>query len=647
MNALRVPRREEASGDPGGLTGVDGLTGVANDGPPWTRWARRQPLAASLLAALVATVLITSFATSYWIFLITTGAISIVVMQGFGVIVGRSGVITLCQMSFAGIGAWIVGWCNVHNVPGGFYLWLLIGALAAVVAGVLIGLPALRLRGVNLAVATFAFATSIDVIFTAVNFPGQENFKFVQRPAGFDDDTRYLIFVILIITAIFLGLRWLDRTRVGAAWIEIRHSERAAAAHGINIARSKVAAFALSAFIAGIAGGLTAGQLGLVSAQNFASGGSVAMFAVALFVGTHNPEGAIFGGIIGALFPVLLDKIHVPQDLGALFFGVGAVMVLKAGGSQTDIERAKRRRKRVQALLNRPRHRVAPADAPSAAALPAAADPAAATPAPRPAATGGTPALRVSGLTVKFGTLTAVNDVTLEVAPGRILGLVGPNGAGKSTLINAVTGFVRDYAGEITLNGASIDRLAAHRRARAGVRRSFQQLRVPPALTVGMFLQVAAGRRLSPTEIEEQLDWFECPPADCPIDVIDVGTRRILEVAGLAAGHSPVVLLDEPAAGQSAEQTEALAARLAEIPARSGSALVLVEHDIELVRSTCDTLAVLDFGQLIAYGSPNEVLADPRVVAAYLGGESQVNSPTPERGEDEPSTTPSPTGQEN
>jgi branched-chain amino acid transport system permease protein len=627
--------------DPDGLSGADGLTGAGQDGPPWVRWVRAWPVTASLLIGLVATVLIYSVASAYWLFLITSGAISIVVMQGFGVIVGRAGVITLCQMSFAGIGAWIVGWCNVHSVPGGFYVWLLVGALAAVVAGVLIGLPALRLRGVNLAVATFAFATSVDVIFSAVNFPGQDNNLIVERPAGFVDDNRYLVLVVVVIAAIFLGLRWFDRTRTGGALIEIRHSERAAAAHGINVARSKVLAFAISAFIAGIAGGLMAGQLGLVQASNFVSGSSIAMFAVALFVGTHNPEGAIFGGILGALFPVLLDKIGLPQDLGALFFGVGAVLVLKAGGSQTDLDRAKRRRKRVAALLSRPRRR---------AAEPALAGASSTTAVPRQApATTAEPVLKVSGLTVKFGTLTAVNNIDLELPAGGILGLVGPNGAGKSTLINTVTGFVRDYAGTVSLNGAVIDGLSAHKRAKAGVRRSFQQLRVPPALTVGMFLQVAAGRKLTNDEIQEHLDWFDCPPAECPIDVIDVGTRRILEVAGLAAGRPPVLLLDEPAAGQSAEQTEALAARLAEIPARSGSAVVLVEHDIELVRSTCDTLAVLDFGQMIAYGLPEQVLQDPRVVAAYLGGDvpaepqAPSDSPTPQGDEEQPS----PIGQEN
>lgn len=645
MKALRLSRRADAMGSTpagaDGLTGADGLSGVGQGGRPWVEFARRQPVATSLLLGLVATFVIYSMASAYWLFLITSGAISIVVMQGFGVIVGRAGVITLCQMSFAGIGAWIVGWCNVHSVPGGFYVWLLVGALAAVVAGVLIGLPALRLRGVNLAVATFAFATSIDVIFSAVNFPGQDDNLIVERPAGFVDDNHYLVLVVVVIAAIFLGLRWLDRTRTGGALIEIRHSERAAAAHGVNVARSKVLAFAISAFIAGIAGGLMAGQLGLVQASNFASGSSIAMFAVALFVGTHNPEGAIFGGILGALFPVLLDKIGLPQDLGALFFGVGAVLVLKAGGSQTDLDRAKRRRKRVRALLDRPRARAgesAGADGAASATTPVR---------PKPVA-GGVPALKVSGLTVKFGTLTAVDNIDLELPAGGILGLVGPNGAGKSTLINTVTGFIRDYQGTVTLGGKAIDGLSAHRRARAGVRRSFQQLRVPPALTVGMFLQVAAGRTLSNQEIQEHLDWFDCPPADCPIDVIDVGTRRILEVAGLAAGRPPVLLLDEPAAGQSAEQTEALAARLAEIPARSGSAVLLVEHDIELVRSTCDTLAVLDFGQLIAYGPPSEVLADPRVVAAYLGGDTSTqrapsDSPTPQGDEEQPS----PTGQEN
>jgi ABC-type branched-subunit amino acid transport system ATPase component/ABC-type branched-subunit amino acid transport system permease subunit len=560
-----------------------------------------------LVAGAVLVALMYSAASLYQIFLLTGAAISVVIMQSYGLITGRAGVISLCQMSFAAIGAWTVGWCNLGNVPGGFYLWLVLGGLAAVVAGIAIGLPALRLRGVNLAVATFAFATSLDVVFGAINFPGQDEFNFVRRPDLFTTDRDYFLLASIVVAGLFVALWWLDRSKIGGGWIEIRQSERAAAAHGISVTVGKLTAFAASAFVAGVGGGLMAGQLGVVSAANFTSGVSVAFFAIALFIGTHNWEGALLGGLLGALFPVLIDKVGIPQDLSAMFFGIAAIHILRHGVSQTDDIRARRRSRRTKITPSIVDITRAPVQRPE----------------PGPVA------LEIRDLRVRFGNLVAVDGVNLTV-PGRsIVGLVGPNGAGKSTVINAVTGFVAGYGGSVLLRGKPIDRLPAHRRARAGVRRSFQQLRVPAALTVGMFLQLAAGRTLTAQVIDEQLALFGCPGADVPIDTVDIATRRLLEVAGLAAGAPPVLLLDEPAAGQSSAETRLLASRIAEIPGRSDTAIVLVEHDIELVRSICDVVVVLDFGRVIAHGPPDQVLSEPAVIAAYLGGDLNSKEEVP------------------
>ncbi|GAA3004597.1 branched-chain amino acid ABC transporter ATP-binding protein/permease [Actinokineospora diospyrosa] len=564
-----------------------------------------KPLPLALVVAAVVVVVLSAVSDSSTLFNLTSAAVSVVFMQSYGLITGRAGVISLCQLSFAAIGAWTVGWANVNDVPGGLYVWLLLGGLVAVVAGLLIGLPALRLRGVNLAVATFAFAIALDVVFGGLNFPGQDDYDFVTRPELFDTDQAYFVFTALVAAAIFVGLYFLDRSRLGGALVEIRHSERAAAAHGISVTKGKLAAFALSAFVAGIGGGLMAGQLGVVTAGNFSSFASVAMFAIALFVGTNNAEGAIAGGLMGAFVPVLMDNIGIPQDLASLLFGLGAIQVLRMGQSQTDLIRTQRRRK--QAAKNP----LPPIEAPPVSVFPKRRP-------VRPRGSGA-PALEVRDLRVAFGNLVAVDDVNLVLPRGHIVGLVGPNGAGKSTLINTVTGFTTNYTGQVLLNGKPIDGLAAHHRARAGVRRSFQQLRVPTSISVGMFLQVAAGKTLTTREISEQLRLFGCPPADTPMEAVDVATRRLLEVAGLAVGRPPVLLLDEPAAGHSSDETRLLVERLSEIPERFNTSLLLVEHDIELVRATCDQVVVLDFGRVIAAGPPERVLSDPTVIAAYLG----------------------------
>ncbi|MEU5697037.1 ATP-binding cassette domain-containing protein [Actinosynnema sp. NPDC020468] len=563
---------------------------------------RPHPVVLGLLVTAACTALVAGFASSYVLFLLTGAAITTVFMQSYGLITGRAGVISLCQLSFAALGAWVVGWANVADVPGGFYVWLPLGGLAAVVAGLVIALPALRLRGMSLAVATFAFATALDVVFRGVPYPGLDKYDLVRRPDGFTDDAGYFVFTVAVVAAIFVGLRYLDRSRAGGALVEIRHSERAAAAHGISVAKGKLTAFALSAFVAGVGGGLLAGQLGFVSAGNFASFASVTFFAIALFVGTNNVEGAIAGGVLGVVFPVLLDAVGVPQDLSALFFGIGAVQVLRLGASQTDLIRAARRRRKAAAGPRRVTAVVVPEAPPRWPRDPHA-----------PAA------LEVRGLTVRFGALTAVDHVDLVLPKGHIVGLVGPNGAGKSTLINTITGFTDRYEGQVLLGDRPVDRLPAHLRSRAGLRRSFQQLRVPTALTVGMFLQVAAGRTLTARETDEQLALFRCPDADVPMELVDVATRRLLEVAGLSLGAPPVLLLDEPAAGHSGAETHLLQRRLAEIPDRFDTSVLLVEHDIELVRSTCDSVVVMDFGRVIASGPPDDVLSDPAVVTAYLG----------------------------
>lgn len=600
---------------------IDGRTGRAEEpagdtvaspprgrGPVPARKAARVAIPVAL--ALVVMWALPAYAGHYWTFILTGGVITIPVMQSLGVITGRVGVISLCQMSFAIIGAWVVGWCNVAGIPGGFYVWMLIGGLAAVPAGLLIGLPALRLRGVNLAIATFAFATGVDVVFAAIPFPGVDSFAFVTRPAGFTSDAGYFRFAVIIVVVIFLALMLVDRTRLGTSWIELRYSERGAAAHGTNVGLSKLTAFAVSAFIAGICGALMVGQAGSTTPAGFVAQTSLLYFAIAVVIGVRYWDAAVLAGLAGSLMPVLLDKIHVSQAYSGIVFGVLAVLVLAQGKGQlgqSEISRARKQAKKGRELMAR-------------AARAVVTEPVREPAGRRPRTTirhDAPPALELRGVSVRFGAVTAVDDVSLSLPKGSVVALLGPNGAGKSTLINAATGYA-SCTGEVLLDGTPIGG-PPHHRARAGLRRSFQQLRVPPALTAGMFLSGAAGRRLSAEEIGSHLAWFGCPSADMPIAAMDVGARRMLEVAGLAAGHPSVLLLDEPAAGQGARETELLSRRISQIPERTGSTVLLVEHDIDLVRAACDSLIVMDFGKVIAAGDPDTVLSDPAVLEAYVG----------------------------
>ena len=202
---------------------------------------KRASIRASLVilaAAIVLGGVIVGLLPSYWVFLATSVLITGVALQSLGLVAGRTGMIALCQMSFAGVGAWTVGYLNLAEAPGGLATWILLGGFAAVPLGVAIGLPALRLRGINLAIVTLSFAAAFDVILATMTFPGQTAFIQVPRPALFDSDEGYFIFALIFYVAIAVVLEFLARSRLGASWLAVRHSERAAAAHGVSVAKA-------------------------------------------------------------------------------------------------------------------------------------------------------------------------------------------------------------------------------------------------------------------------------------------------------------------------------------------------------------------------------------------------------------------------
>lgn len=593
-------------------------TGVLSRTTPRTWWI------VAAVGGLAVALAMPSIADSYWLFLIMFALVSVVIMQSLGIVVGRLGALALCQMTFVGIGAWVTQFAGLNDVPGGFLVWLLLGTLAAVPGGLIVGLTALRLRGPMLAVATFSLATTSTLIWTSGSFPGEQTGYILERPEWLASDTAYYYFLLVAVVIVAVVLLLIDRSRMGRSWIEIRFSERAAAAHGTRVALAKLSAFAISAAIAGLAGGLLVGLQGATYANSFTASLSLAVFAIAIMLGVKNTEAAILGGIFYVIFPVLIQLIGIPQDFAAVVFAVLAFFVLKAGGGiygQHDIFRVQSRAKRARRE-----------DAAAAAAGPVE-RPAWPYPPAAPETTG-KPALQVDSLTVRYGAVTAIDALSFTVEPGRIVGLIGPNGAGKSSVINAVTGFVPISEGTIRVQGLDVRGASPRQRsAKLGVKRSFQNLQVAPGLTVEGFIRLAAGRPLTREEVQATADWFFCPPIDRYVDVIDLTTRRRLEVAGLAVSRAPIILLDEPAAGHSAQESLELAAAIALIPERSGSAVLIVEHDIEMVRGLCSELIVMDTGALLAHGAPDEVLARPDVIEAYLGepvgpAETETDAPS-------------------
>jgi len=249
--------------------------------------------------------------------------------------------------------------------------------------------------------------------------------------------------------------------------------------------------------------------------------------------------------------------------------------------------------------------------------------------------------LSAAGLRVSFGGITAVNDMSLDVAAGEIVGIIGANGAGKTTLLDLLTGFVRPTAGRITFDGTDITAWSPEQRAWAGIARSFQDARLFPGLTVAENLAVALERftpnrdpiaaalrlpaaLLSELLVARQVDELIALLGlgafrDKYVSQLSTGSRRIVELGSLVAQRARLILLDEPSAGIAQKEAEALGPLLQRVRAATGAALVIVEHDVPLLSATCDRLIAMELGALIAVGSPAEVVHDPRVIASYLG----------------------------
>jgi branched-chain amino acid transport system ATP-binding protein len=230
--------------------------------------------------------------------------------------------------------------------------------------------------------------------------------------------------------------------------------------------------------------------------------------------------------------------------------------------------------------------------------------------------------LEVEGVTVRFGGHTALRDVSLAAEAGQVTGLIGPNGAGKTTLFNVVTGLQRPLQGEVRIDGRPVTRLAPHRRARLGLARTFQRLELFSLLTVRENLALAAAQRrpgrpdVDPDELLGLIGLGDV--ADVRSDELPTGQARLVELGRALATRPRVLLLDEPASGQDERETEAFRHVLAEVAAR-GVAVVLVEHDVQLVMQACQVVHVLDVGSILAVGTPDEIQRNQAVLDAYLG----------------------------
>ncbi|TWG88330.1 ABC-type branched-subunit amino acid transport system ATPase component [Cupriavidus gilardii J11] len=575
-------------------------------------------LASVLIAAAAATLLL----NGYFVFVIAGVAMLAICGVGLNLLIGLTG-----QISFGHVGFYAIGAYSVAILTGqaGWSFWpaWLAGTVIAALAGALLALPALRVKGPGLAMVTIAFGFIVE--HGAVEWRGltggQNGLMGIAQPSlpGIEGGERALTLIALAVLAVALAAYTrISRGSWGAAMRAVRDSETAAASIGIEPLLVRTVAFAFSAALAGLAGGLFAPLQGMVTPGMFSFLQSILFVLAVMIGGAGTVAGPLIGAVVVGMLPEVLSSL---ENLRLLCFGLLLLVVLWVApqgivGVATGLMR-KVRGPRIAPTASEP------ADIPLPACEP-----------------GSRRALVANGLTMVFGGVRAVDALSFTVAAGAVTSLIGPNGAGKSTVLNMLSGYYRPHAGGRRLGDAPLPSRGACHSARHGIARTYQTSQLFGGMSAAdnVALALGGGRlgtllgtaRFTAPAVREQARallracGYRGDPDASAADLAHVD-RRLVEIARALATRPAVLLLDEPAAGLSREDKATLGTLLRRI-ADSGIAVGLVEHDMSLVMDVSDRIVVIDAGQRLAVGTPGEVRADPAVRRAYLG-EAAVAGP--------------------
>lgn len=557
---------------------------------------------------------------TYYLFVIGMIGVTTLVSVGLNILVGLSGQVSIGHAGFFAIGTY-TGSLLMLNAEWSFWPALAMAAVTTAGTGLVLALPALRVSGPYLAMVTIAFGIIVErILIEWVDLTGGfGGLTGMPKPALLGQEPSLQSAVLLVIglaglaTLMFAQLK---RHPWGRAIRAVRDDAIAAAALGLNPLYVRSAAFALSAAFTGIAGVFFAPIVGFVSPDSFTFHRSILFLLAVILGGLGAAEGAVLGALVLVILPELLSDFAEYQ---LLVFGLLLILTLRL--APNGIMSAFRR-------FSQPQPVYPLAEPPAAPPLPAQSQ-------HHP--------LVVEGVSIQFGGIRAVDNVSLTAQPGTVTAVIGPNGAGKTTLLNLISGFYRAASGRIQLGTTDLTRLSSRQIAVLGVSRTFQATRLFDSLSVVENLRTAAaGPRLGPiplalfglnrrcaqTTILELLS-FVGYQGDIhqSAAALSFGDRRLVELARALITGPQVLLLDEPAAGLSKDSKAALAQLVRRI-ASSGIKVILIEHDMDLVMGISDRVLVMDSGRAIAWGTPTEVQQDPRVLAAYLGTEASTTAPS-------------------
>jgi branched-chain amino acid transport system permease protein len=587
----------------------------------------------------------------YWVGLITTGTILYILAASLNLVFGYAGLFALGQQGLYAIGAYVTVIVGIHVTSLPWTVDVLAGVLGAALAGFLLALPTARLRGEYLALATIAFGAGVQALLTVWisvtggpdGLPGAPEASLFGH--GVQPGSQEFLWITAVGAALsFLLSAWMISSRLGRSLRALRDNPLASQAVGINPVVTRSIAFAASGAMAGLAGALFAAQQLYIEPDQFDFTLLIGVLVAVLIGG----PGRRFGPVIGAIALTALQR--ATNGLGSLegvvYAALLAIIILALPGGLIGAGEGLVRRLRISRAggagagsaaagegLNGSAAGAADAIEPPVARINGAAT-------PRPAFAGDR-ALKLDDVSVQFGGVKAVSDVSLTINRGQVIGLIGPNGAGKTTLVNIATGVLRPSQGEVLLGDERLTGLGPHIVSRRGVTRTFQHPQISPGLTVLDNVMLGLDRASTATLPEallhlprsraderrfrkQAMSMLEpvgiAQHADALAGSVPYGVQRRLEVARALACAPEFIFLDEAGAGLSeSERAELIGAIQAVATSHNGPGIVVIEHNIGFVRQLCERSVVLVGGSVLATGETDVVLRDERVVDAYLG----------------------------